>query len=98
MITGMNTSMTNISDIYYEELDDVDVENMSDFYFYYNHHTLSDELREKYEQFEMDQIRLRNSILSKIINTGLIPRYPKVDSTMFGISPISNKAMIIIEY
>lgn len=98
MITGTNTSMTNISDVYYEELDDVDVNNMADFYFYYNHHTLSNQLREKYEQFEMDQIKLRNSILAKIINNGYIPKYPKVTSSLFGISPINNKAMIIVEY
>lgn len=98
MITGTKTSMTNISKVYYEELNGVDINEMGEFYFHYNHHNLTDKMRKDYENYEESQINLRNKIISDAISNNLIPSHPILSSVLFGVSSIKNKPIIIVEY
>lgn len=95
MINGMKTS---ISRIYYGEPKDVTLEEMGEFYFYYNHQGLTDEMIEDYERYEESQIKKRNQIISDAIVNGDIPNNRRIKSTLFGVSSIKNKPILVIEY
>lgn len=97
MKNGMKTSMTNISRVYYNEIDDLSIEYMGDFYFHYNHHYLTDQMRKDYEEYEELQIKRRNQIIGNAIKNNELPGHPKMDSVLFGVSSIKNKPIIIVK-
>lgn len=94
-MSGINTS--TISKVYYEELGNIDSSEMSEFYFYYNHFQLSDDIARDYEEYETRQIKIRNKIIANAIKQNQIPGRPNISSTLFGVSSIKNKPIIIVE-
>lgn len=98
MMNGTKSSMTNISRVYYEELDDIDIDELGEFYFHYNHHNLTDEMRKDYEEYEERQITLRNKIISRAMSSGSLPNQPIISSVLFGVSSIKNKSILIVNY
>ena len=81
-----------IKEVIYKELD-IPVNELNDFYFYNNISKVSNYFLEEQENFEIKQNEIKNKELKK-----LFPDHRKIDlnSLIFGISSIKNKAVIII--
>lgn len=81
-----------IKEVIYKELD-IPISELNDFYFYNNISKVTTDFFEKQEKFEIKQNEIKNKEIKK-----LFPDHRKVDlnSLIFGISSIKNKAVIII--
>ena len=81
-----------IKEVIYKELD-IPISELNDFYFYNNMAKVTTDFFEKQEKFEIKQNEIKNKEIKK-----LFPDHRKVDlnSLIFGISSIKNKAVIII--
>ena len=81
-----------IKEVIYKELD-IPVNELNDFYFYNNISKVSNYFLEEQENFEIKQNKIKNKEIKK-----LFPDHRKVDlnSLIFGISSIKNKAVMII--
>ena len=81
-----------IKEVIYKELD-IPVSELNDFYFYNNISKVTTNFFEEQENFEIKQNEIKNKELKK-----LFPDHRKIDlnSLIFGISSIKNKAIIII--
>jgi len=81
-----------IKEVIYKELD-IPVSELNDFYFYNNISKVTTNFFEEQENFEIKQNEIKNKEIKK-----LFPDHRKVDlnSLIFGISSIKNKAVIII--
>ena len=81
-----------IKEVIYKELD-IPVSELNDFYFYNNISKVTTDLVEEQEKFEIKQNEIKNKEIKK-----LFPDHRKIDlnSLIFGISSIKNKAVIII--
>lgn len=92
--------MGRISDVYYEEIDRDECSMMTagEFYYHYNLMNVHPIFVPDYESYEIKQISTRNSIIGNAIKRGEMPRHPKLNSTIFGVSSIKNKAVIVTEY
>lgn len=89
---------TSISRVFYKEIDDISIEEMGEFYYHYNHHDLTDKMTQEYEKYEESQIQKRNKIISEAVNNGDIPKGSRIKSTLFGVSSIKNKPILVVEY
>lgn len=94
----MSGTKTSISRVYYEEIDNIDPKEMGEFYFHYNHFNLNESMRNDYENYEENQIKMRNKIISDAMKRNDIPSHPIVNSILFGVSSIKNKTVLIVEY
>jgi hypothetical protein len=94
----MNGIKTSICNVYYEELPNIDPKETSRFYYLYNHFKMNEEIQKEYEDYETNQIHIRNRIISNAIKNGRIPNHPKMESTIFGVSSLKNVSVIIAEY
>ena len=81
-----------IKEVIYKELD-IPVNELNDFYFYNNISKHTNYFLDEQEKFEIKQNEIKNKELKK-----LFPDHRKADlnSLIFGISSIKNKAVIII--
>lgn len=81
-----------IKEVIYKELD-IPVSELNDFYFYNNISKVTTSFFEEQENFEIKQNEIKNKEIKK-----LFPDHRKVDldSLIFGISSIKNKAVLII--
>ena len=81
-----------IKEVIYKELD-IPVSELNDFYFYNNISKVTTNFFEEQENFEIKQNEIKNKEIKK-----LFPDHRKVDlnSLIFGISSIKDKAVIII--
>lgn len=90
--------MGTISEIFYEELDNP-ISKTAEYYYFYNLLSSNNKMiDDEYENYEKNQIITKNKIIGKAFNSGSIPRHPKVNSAILGISPIKRKSIIISEY
>lgn len=92
--------MGKISEVLYKtvEPDVCTIEKASEFYYHYNMIDTNDSCRSEYEKYETDQINIKNKIIGDALRQGELPRYPDVNSIIFGISSILNKPVLIVEY
>lgn len=81
-----------IKEVIYKELD-IPVSELNDFYFYNNISKVTTNFFEEQENFEIKQNEIKNKELKKLFHN-----HRKIDlnSLIFGISSIKNKAVIII--
>ena len=81
-----------IKEVIYKELD-IPISELNDFYFYNNISKVTTTFFEEQEKFEIKQNEIKNKEIKK-----LFPDHRKIDlnSLIFGISSIKNKAVIII--
>lgn len=81
-----------IKEVIYKELD-IPVSELNDFYFYNNISKVTTNFFEEQENFEIKQNEIKNKELKKLFHD-----HRKIDlnSLIFGISSIKNKAVIII--
>lgn len=89
-----------ISDVFYEEIDR-DVCNMmtaGEFYYHYNLMGVHPMFVPEYEDYELSQITTRNKIIGEAMSRGDLTKHPKMNTTIFGVSSLKNKAVIMTEY
>ena len=81
-----------IKEVIYKELD-TPISKLNDFYFYNNISKVSNYFLEEQENFEIKQNEIKNKEIKK-----LFPDHRKLDlsNSIFGISSIKNKAVLII--
>lgn len=92
--------MGKISEVYYEELtpDEYDAEEAAHFYFYYNLLGVHDMFTKGYEEHELKYAEIRNKIIKRAMDSGRIPRHPKMSTAIFGKSIERNRSILAIEY
>ena len=81
-----------IKEVIYKELD-IPISKLNDFYFYNNISKVSNHFLDEQENFEIKQNEIKNKEIKKIF---LDHRKIDLNSLIFGISSIKNKAVIII--
>ncbi len=91
--------MGKISEVFYKEIDPkiCDEKEASSFYYHYNLLGLNEKIDEEYEQYEMKQMEIKNKIIGDCLKQGEFPRYPNISSTIFGISSMKNRTILIME-
>ncbi len=90
--------MGKISKVFYKELDphDCSQEEASQYQFYMNTIGLHPMFATQYEEYEIAQVRKRNEAIGAAIVSGEISN-PKVNNTIFGISSLRDRVVIITE-
>lgn len=92
--------MGKISNVFYTTIPEekCSLIEAGSFYFYYNLMNISPEIIADYERYEEHQMILRNDTLGEAFSNGNIPRHPKVDTSIFGISTLKNRPILVTEY
>ena len=72
---------------------DIPISELNDFYFYNNISKVTNHFIEEQENFEIKQNEIKNKEIKKLFPEH---RKPNLNSLIFGISSIKNKAVIII--
>lgn len=80
-----------IKEVIYQELD-IPLSKLNDFYFYNNILKHSDYFLEEYEDFEIKQNEIKNKAIKELSDH----RKLDLSNSIFGISSIKNKAVLII--
>lgn len=91
--------MGKISKVYYEAMDHDKCSMMEtgEFYYHYNLMGVHPMFIPEYEKYEMSQISMRNKIIGDAMKCGDISIHPKMNTTIFGVSSIKHKAVIVTE-
>lgn len=91
--------MGKITKVFYKEIDPsvCSPKSAARYHYHFNLLRLHESFQKEYEKYEEEQIYLRNTILHDAIVSKEITSYPKVTSTIFGISSHKNKAVLITE-
>lgn len=92
--------MGRISNVYYDEIDRDTYSMMTagEFYYHYNLMGVHPMFIPEYEAYELSQITMRNKIIGDAMDRGDLVKHPKMNTTIFGVSSIKNKAVIMTEY
>lgn len=90
--------MGRISKVFYKEIDpDIcSPYEAAKYHFHFNLLKYHEIFQNQYEEYEREQISLRNNIIGNAIKSGEISN-PKIFTTIFGISSEKNKAILITE-
>lgn len=90
--------MGKISQVYFEQLDPNVCSAMkaSEYHFYANTIGLHPKIDEAYEKYETEQMRIRNKVIGSAVRDGIIPRL-KMDTTIYGVSSLRDRAIVITE-
>lgn len=86
--------MGQITEVIYQQIDEslYDKDNFDNYYYYLNMLGNNMELNERYENIEYNQIKLKQSLLSKIKDRKII-----ASTSFLGVSNLNGKAVIISE-
>lgn len=89
-----------ISEVVYKEIDPklCNPIETGEFYYYYNLLGMNNDIDRGYEDYEKKQLNIRNSIIKEMIQNNEIPRHPKIDTTIIGLSSLRDNVIIIVEY
>lgn len=92
--------MGRISNVFYEEIDcdKCSIMTAGEFYYHYNLMGVHPMFVPEYEDYELSQITTRNKIIGDAMTRGDLRKHPKMNTTIFGVSSIKNKAVIVTEY
>jgi len=90
--------MGKITEVFYKEIDPnvCSMEDAAKYHYHFNLLKYHEMFQKEYEQYEEEQIKLRNTLIGNAIKSGEIIN-PKVFTTIFGISAHKNKAVLITE-
>ena len=90
--------MGKISEVFYKEIDPqlCDVNEAAKYHYHFNFLKYHKMFQDQYEIYEEKQIKLRNKIIGDAIHDHEINK-PKLTSTIFGISSLKDKAVLITE-
>ena len=92
--------MSKISEVYYEEISKEECTPIeaAEFYYLFNLIDADKTFYEEYENHEMKQLKLRNRLLGNAVKNNTIPKPPKMDTALLGISSLKNQMILISEY
>ena len=90
--------MSNITEVFYSTIDEMTSKEAAAFYYHYNLISSSEVFHEDYIKYEEQQISIRNKLLGNACKNNEKPRHPNVNSTIFGISSLKSKPVLITEY
>ena len=90
--------MGKISKVFYKEIDPelCNVNDAAKYHYLFNLIKYHEVFQDEYIKYEESQIHLRNTLIGDAVRSGEISN-PKLPSTIFGISSVKNKAVIITE-
>ena len=88
-----------ITRVYYEEIDPstISVQTAGEYYYYANLIGVHEMFHNAYENYETDQINIRNKIIGEAIKRGDIENSIRSDKSMVAISSIKNKVILIAD-
>lgn len=89
---------SKITEVFYYEipLGTYPIEKASKYNFFSNVIGMHPMFDKRYEDYEMEQMKMKNKIIGDAVKNKEISN-PKVSSTIFGISSVCNRAIIITE-
>ena len=92
--------MGRISKVFYTEIDPnvCDTREAGEYYYHLNLLHSHEMFQQSYEAYEAKQIALRNKVISQAMKNGELPEHPIMNSTIFGVSSMKQKPVIITEY
>ena len=90
--------MSKITEVFYLPIDEMSSKEAAAFYYHYNLINVSEVFHEDYMRYEEKQFAIRNKLLGNAYKNNELPRHPIVNSTIFGISSLKNKPVLITEY
>lgn len=90
--------MSKISKVFYTEIDPevCNSEEAARYHYHFNLLKYHEMFQHEYEKYEEEQIHMRNKLIGDAIKSGEIIN-PKLLTTIFGISSMKNKAILITE-
>lgn len=91
--------MSNIKEVLYEEIPEniYTKEQAGEFYFHINTVNIDKMFCNGYEEYERENISVRNKVIKEALMRESIDAHPKLNTTIFGISAILNKPIIVVE-
>lgn len=91
--------MGKISKIFYTEIkpEACTVQQAGEFYYHFNIVSIHTMFHDDYEEYEMNQIQLKNKTLGDAISQEKMDGRPKVGSSVLAISSIKNKVILIAD-
>lgn len=91
--------MGKITEVLYETVDPNVCSPMeaSKYYYYLNLVGSHEIFHKPYEAYEMNQMNIRNRVLGNAIRDRNLQKPPKVSTTIFGISSLRQRAVVIAE-
>ena len=91
--------MGKITNVFYTEIDPevCTMQDAAKHHYLFNLLKYHEIFQDEYQQYEENQIKLKNAIIGNAIRSGEISTKPSMMSTIFGISSKKNKAIIITE-
>lgn len=92
--------MGKISKVFYEVVDNsvCSIMDSGEYYYHYNIMGLNASTAQEYEEYEESQIAIRNKIIGDAIKRHDILEHPKMNTTIFGVSSMKHKTIIVTEY
>ena len=91
--------MGKISKVFYKEIDPNICSPIEAAKYHYHSNLIKyhEVFQNEYEIYEENHIKMRNTMIGNAISDGEIIGYPKITSTIFGISSKKNRAVLITE-
>lgn len=91
--------MSNIKEVLYEEIPEniYTKEQAGEFYFHINAVNIDKLFHNGYEEYERENISVRNKVIKEALMRESIDTHPKLNTAIFGISAILNKPIIVVE-
>lgn len=92
--------MAKICKVFYAEIDPkvCTMQEAGEYYYHFNLLGSHEMFHESYEQHEKKQVDLRNSVISQAMKNGELPSHPVMNSTIFGVSAMKQKPVLITKF
>lgn len=92
--------MGKISEIYYEEIDPKICTTIeaAEFYYLFNMLDIDEDIHKEYEDHEIKQLEIRNKLIGDAIRKNKLPRNPKLNTSILGISSLRDQVILLAEY
>lgn len=91
--------MGKISEVLYCEIDPdkCSVLKASEYYYYLNLIGVDPRIHPEYEVYELGQMNLRNGVIGDYIRKNNLNIHPKMNTCIFGVSSLRQRAVVIAE-
>lgn len=91
--------MGRITEVFYKEIDPIitNVEDAGEFYYHSNLIGVNEIFHSDYEEYETNQIKLKNKIVGDAISNGEIRSGVRPNSTTLALSSMKNKVVVLVD-
>jgi hypothetical protein len=89
--------MGKISKVFYQEIDPkvCSTSQAGEYYCHSNLLGIHDQLNDDYENYEYQQLQLRNNVIGEAMNNGI--KDIKLNSAMIAVSSMKNKVVLLAD-